>query len=152
MWAFDAEESDLADTTGGNPFDDGHTQVFQPRLVAERIRVQSGWFTVHKPLESTRQFVALNLNERYQPRLLKIQVPASTFVDMRYALDQCGVNHATLFPDVDHVAQLLQWQYTELEDERSRPELKKRGWRPTSGIVGDIAVRPAARKSRRPTT
>jgi len=54
----------------------------------------------------------------YQPRLVKLVVPPSTFADIRFWLDQYGINQSTVFPGLDGLSRHIEWLHTILEDEK----------------------------------
>jgi len=105
-------------TTTASPFDSGGTRVYEPRHVTPRIRAQAGLFTVHKPRSKSQSFIALEKNRRQSPKLKKIEVPASAFKNLRFDLDRCGVNEASLFPDLDGLASTVGWRHQFLHDEQ----------------------------------
>lgn len=65
----------------------------------------------------TGQFVPLNQQKRYRDRLIKFTIAASKFAELRRDLDRCGVNHASIFADIDGVAHHIAWTHTWFEDE-----------------------------------
>jgi FRG domain len=93
-----------------SPFHNKRTRIYRPRAVARRIVVQGGLFTVHQ-LRSTGDFLELEENNRYSDRLVKFIIPASRYVHLRNELDGCGVNRASLFPDLDGLCAHLAWRY-----------------------------------------
>jgi hypothetical protein len=123
VWVFDAQPSDFADTRSGDPFAGARTQVFRPNQVTARIRVQAGWFTVHKFITSKKRFIAFDRNNLYVDRLRKVLIPAAKFVEMRLQLNRCGINRSTLFPDIDNISGHVQWQYSYLDDEVNRSRI-----------------------------
>jgi hypothetical protein len=88
-------------------------------VIARRIAAQAGVFTVHKLIAGTR-FVPLERNRRFSAKLVKIRVPANAFPALRRELHSCGINYASMFPDLDGACRHLMWRYTWFEDERKR--------------------------------
>lgn len=117
IWLFTTHDSDYADTEKDDPFGGKRTLFFQPNQVTSRIRVQSGFFSVHKYLEDEKRFVPFNRNTRYKPRLGRICVSGKHFADIRAQLDRLGVNQASLFPDLDGLCGYLQWLHSFEPDE-----------------------------------
>jgi hypothetical protein len=104
---------------GANPFDSPHTYVFRPRQSTKRIVAQSGFFTVHKFIEKEKRFLALENQKRYARRLLRIPIDkASARGPLAVELDRCGVNAATLFPDLDGLTSYMSWEYTRVDKYR----------------------------------
>ncbi len=99
--------------------------ILEPRHVASRITVQSGVFTVHgQQYDNRNDIERRKLISNYQElkpdpdvNLTKMLVPISAFSTLRAELNRCGVNRATLFPDLDGVAKHIQWQNSHLSDE-----------------------------------
>ncbi len=121
VWVFNPSNKDFVNTAStASPFEGKRTRVFQPNHVTKRIVSQSGWFTVHKLMEKSKRFIALERNLSYKKVLTKIIIPASSFSDMRYQLDRFGINSASLFPDLDGLCNNIQWLHSELEDEDTR--------------------------------
>ncbi len=48
---------------------------------------------------------------------MKIEVQADSFSLMRKMLQVMGVNHASIFPDIDGLCAHLQWRYSYLDDD-----------------------------------
>jgi hypothetical protein len=78
----------------------GHEVVaLRPPHLTSRITVQRGLFTVHQ-----------NPDQPWSPPdLVKWIIPASACFLIKLSLNRIGINHASLFPDVDGVAAHLNW-------------------------------------------
>jgi FRG domain len=117
-WMFEPQARDFV---VGPPFEDPYsvdrTRVFRPRHIARRIVAQSGWFTVHKFVSDKNGFVALEKNPAYSKRLAKVIVPSKCFSNLRVELDRCGVNSASMFPDLDGLSQHIEWRQSLFSDE-----------------------------------
>ena len=105
------------------PFEGTRTKVFQPNLITQRIFAQCGWFTVHKP-GGRGQFIPLEEQRPHRRKLAKLSVPPHLFADFRGRLDRFGVNHATMFPDLDGVGRNILWAHSFLEDEEPEQKLR----------------------------
>lgn len=116
VWAFDVREEDLTNS-GDDPLDTAKTQVFRPRHHDPRIIAQSGWFSVHKHNASNDRFSSLDSLASMNRRMRKFVIPAATFFDIRRDLARCGINKATLFPDLQGLCSHLLWHYSPLTDE-----------------------------------
>lgn len=98
---------------GTKPFDLNQTGVFRPNHVTKRITVQTGWFSVHNCIKG--KFISLNDQKNFSKRLAKYKIPNDPLLikDILIRLDRLGINHFTLFPDVDGLSKYLEWRYTE---------------------------------------
>ena len=118
VWAFDPSDEDyVKEPPIGTPFSGSRTRVFRPKHIARRIAAQSGWFTVHKYIEKRKGFVPLEQQGQYKNELTKIIVPPEHFSDIRYQLDRCGFNAASMLTDLGGLGRHIEWQNSLLEDE-----------------------------------
>ena len=130
VWVFPVPSEDIvtAEMIAGRsaaPFDGPQrTQVFQPNLITQRIFAQCGWFTVHKPRGRDGEFVPLERQRTYGRRLVKLLIPPRLFADLRARLDRLGVNHATMFPDLDGVGRHILWLHSFMDDEETSGKLR----------------------------
>jgi len=85
------------------PLEDGHSGVglFYPPHITRRIPSQNGVFTFHP--EPTAEFVS--------DSLVKVAISWGGSFRIREKLDHYGINRAQLFPDLDGLAEHLQWRY-----------------------------------------
>lgn len=88
----------------GSPFTLEQTCVFEPRVVTGRIRAQQGVFSIHTLEMGERGLIPFEAAEDSLDSLEKIEIPAPVFHAMRWSLNLCGVNAASLFPDLDGLA------------------------------------------------
>ena len=109
VWVLHVFDQDIVIGEGSSsPFSGERTQVFQPPHIAKTIVAQEGWFTVHKFLpEKEKEFIPLEKNKIYRQRVKKIKVPFGRFATLREQLDRCGVNAASLFPDLNGLCRYL---------------------------------------------
>jgi hypothetical protein len=91
--------------------------VFDPPHVTLRIRAQSGVFVNLPPLLPNGGFRALEASMMPGSSLTKLQIQPSDFWSLRYDLDRCGVNAASLYSDLDGLAAHLTWRISVLPDE-----------------------------------
>lgn len=99
-----------------NPLAITSVSIWEPRHVTRRISAQVGAFTVH-PLSAQFDFRAVDEEECLKQHLQKILIPATRMNVIRFHLDRCGINSASLYPDVDGLARHIEWSYSYLEDE-----------------------------------
>ncbi len=121
VWIFNPPENDIINSNSKeSPYLGRRTQVFKPNHIAKRIISQGGWFTVHKFIPDKNAFIPLNKNRIYIRYLKKIIIPSECFSEIRYNLDRCNVNAASLFPDIDGLLRHIQWQNSLLKDEQEQ--------------------------------
>lgn len=118
VWAYETEESEFL-TAEHDPFNLPKTMIFRPKHHDSRIIAQAGWFSVHKYLTDKERFSTLNRIESQRPSLRKFKVPHTYFPSIRDDLARCGINRATLFPDLSGLCSYLTWQFACLSDEHS---------------------------------
>lgn len=93
------------------PLDNHKTRIYRPRAVTRRIVAQGGLFTVHMFQVKKSKFIPLDDNNAYKDRLVKFSIEARLCEKIKAELDGCGVNRASLFPDLDGLCGHLAWQY-----------------------------------------
>jgi len=117
VWIFFPDEKDLYDPTKDRvgPEDDEKlfhlptTMVISPRHFAERIRAQSGWFTLHANGEEEQTFPALDIDGTKKPNLRRIPIEFGAFREILRDLKQNGVNAASIYPDLPYLAEYLNY-------------------------------------------
>jgi hypothetical protein len=109
VWMLHVLDEDIVTGHGsGSPFGGERTQIFQPHHIAKTIVAQDGWFTVHKYLaEKDKVFIPLEKNKIYKDRMKMLTVPYGKFATLKEELDRCGVNAASLFPDLRGLCRYL---------------------------------------------
>ena len=63
-------------------------------------------------MRASGKVAALQETSEHHLKLTKILVPKHAFRDIRYQLDRCGVNAAVVYPDLDGLAQHIEWLYS----------------------------------------
>ena len=71
--------------------------AIEPTHVARRISSQHSCFTIH----GTDELALEKLHNRQNSCLVKIVIPGSKINDIKKDLRICGINEATIFPDLD---------------------------------------------------
>lgn len=100
------DENDLTDS----PFSITRVMRYRPHHVTRRIAAQRGLFTIHpRPTEP------LQSNLKHGLRVDRVIVDAAFKGRLRWNLDQFGINTASLFPDLDGLAQQLSWRFYEAD-------------------------------------
>lgn len=141
VWIFMPEGNDfIKSSTDISPFECNRTKVYQPNHITQRIVAQSGWFTVHKYFKDEKVFIPLDNNKLYKKKRIKLTIPTRLFSELRYRLNQCGINSATMFPDLDGLCQHIEWTTSPLLDEN--PSLD----RETRKLTAEISKPPILRR------
>jgi hypothetical protein len=99
-----------------NAFGHPRAYLLRPPHIAKRITAQAGWFTTH-PIIIGNSFQPLDKDHPLGSNLSKVLIPAECVSDMRWALDRCGVNEATLFGDLVALCQHLDWAHARFPGE-----------------------------------
>lgn len=103
-----------------SPFDNNSTRIYRPTAITTRISVQGGLFTVHQfgqinhSKSVNKYFITLNNDTEYSKRLIKIVIKSDNCKNIKKQLHECGVNSASLFPDLGGLCNHLAWRYFEL--------------------------------------
>ncbi len=99
--------------------------VFYPPHVSPRIRAQSSALISMPLILRDNQFAPLEamLIPGFTAR--KLVIAPSDFCELRYDLDRCGVNAASMYPDLDGLARHLAWLYAALPDELPTTDIKR---------------------------
>lgn len=116
IWAFETSESDIVKPEM-SPFELSRTQIFRPRHHDARIVAQSGWFTIHKYMDKSGHYSALERIPAHRSELRKFVIPKRYFAPLRDDLSRCGVQRAALFPDLAGLCDQLRWHFSPLADE-----------------------------------
>jgi hypothetical protein len=111
VYALEADSLQVEDVYKKKLFEQTHTRVFQPKLNNVRIIAQHGWFTLHMYAKSTKSFVALEKNSTIKKHLIEYKVPSTNRSSILDSLDRNGVNHRTLFPDLEGLCKHLNWKH-----------------------------------------
>ena len=101
-----------------SPYSPKKTSFYVPNTVSSRIRVQNGYFSVHNK-SSKDTWVPMQKNASIKSRLRKVEVKSKSFSELRYALDRCGINRSSMFPDLDGLCDYLTWAHSVSADEES---------------------------------
>lgn len=119
VWYFSASKEDIIteeDLNGpsNSAFSIKSTKVYRPAIVTDRLSSQHGWFTVHKLYDSKKgpSFIPLYLQSKYKHKLIKFLIDPGLFTELRKNLNQLGINRSTLFPDIQGLAQHLDWLHS----------------------------------------
>ena len=121
IWMFPVMGENIVDASDKlSPFECDSTKVFQPNHITKRIVVQDGWFTVHKYIEPARKFLRFEKLKRYRKSLTRIMIPYESFDKIRDQLNQCGINSASIFPDLGGLCSHIVWDNSSKKGEREK--------------------------------
>ena len=111
VWMFCPDVADVIDANDSAPTNTSAIRYWKPRHISPRIRAQGSVFTVHPFDEKSGNFQPLQSATEHYSKLMKILVPRSAFVGIRFQLDRCGINSAVVYPDIDGLARHIEWLY-----------------------------------------
>ena len=125
VWCFSPREDDIISSLSMSPFSVTKIMVYLPNHVAKRITAQNGCFTIHPyiPINSTYSegerdnFLTLH-SKNCMPKysLLKISIKKIFFEKIRDALNNCGINNSSIFPDMNGLCRQIECQYLALSN------------------------------------
>lgn len=98
------------------PFELEATKIISPNWVAKRIANQSGLFTIHKPEISKSNvnyldFKTLDTDSSFTTYPNKFVIPKDKRSEIVKELNVYGINHSTIYSDLDGLCSNLNWQY-----------------------------------------
>jgi hypothetical protein len=105
IWMLRFTESEFVPSRNMASFDpfafEGEYVLASPPHFTPRITAQFGFFSVHR--RPDRPFIL--------PSVSRMVVPGSERLTFMRRLDSLGINHATIFPDLDGIGRQLRWFY-----------------------------------------
>ena len=104
------------DTENQSPFNIRITKIFRSNVTSRRISAQAGLFTIHY-IKNDETIIDFQIHSRFRNKLSKLIIPCDKFSSIRKELNLLGVNHSTLFPDIDGLAKHLEWRFAKYSDE-----------------------------------
>ncbi|MEQ1930868.1 MAG: FRG domain-containing protein [Parvularculaceae bacterium] len=137
------DDDDMVSDRTKSPFEAKKTLFFAPNVVTTRIRSQGAFFSAHR-ISSRGEWIPLEKNRQFRDRIDRVHVPAEAFSDIRSSLSQCGVNRATLFPDLDGLCSFLTWNNFLFSDEGEPARQPRR--RNPAGPSDDTRIKEVAKK------
>lgn len=117
LWILRPNDEDFAADMQKNTLECRRSMIFAPRDITERITAQISWFTVHKCWSNDPRFEPLENSTELGSKLSKVLIPAERFAHLRFHLDRYGVNHASVFPNLDGLCAHIKWKRCYLSDE-----------------------------------
>lgn len=82
---------------------------FIPRAISARILNQKAVFTVHLPPHESLP-IAESPALRGEPNLVRLVIQAEQKAELLQMLDDYGINHVTLFPDLEGLSHHVNWE------------------------------------------
>lgn len=117
LWIFRPSDEDFATDNDKDTLECKRHMVYAPKHITGRITAQVAFFTVHKAWSEDPNFEPLELSSEFGPKLTKVIIPAERFAHFRFHLDHLGVNHVTVFPDLDGLCAHIRWKRCFMPDE-----------------------------------
>ena len=112
LYIYKASEHVLLDpTVDCDPFSFAVTKIFQPPHNNARVVAQCGWFSVH-PYYAQLEFKGLDEDVIHFLWVYHLAIPAGEKAAILAKLDVLGINHRSLFPDLDGLCRHITWEYT----------------------------------------
>lgn len=110
-----------------------------PTHIARRISTQRSCFTVH----GTNEKGLDDLAKRKKPYLVKIVIPAFKVRAICQELEQCGIDEATIFPDLDGLSRTIsvKWKDDQLPSPHHGAYTRLRPSRIDRDGIGVFAIR-----------
>ena len=106
-----SEETVLNSEADLDPFSFSVTKIFQPPHNSARVAAQCGWFSVH-PYYAQSGFQGLDEDMIHFLWVYHLEIPAAEKPVILEKLDVLGVNHRSLFPDLDGLCRHITWEHT----------------------------------------
>lgn len=102
VWLFSPADKEDAVRRGwdDHPFELSKTMYVRPTHLDKRLIAQKAYFTLHGYDENKEGFMPLEDDESLEGALTKISLDAKAVYSARLSLERCGINSATLFPDL----------------------------------------------------
>ena len=98
VWIFCPDDECHYILSYGSAFPEEGVYIHRPNHLTPQIFAQQGLFTLHGYDEGKEGFIAMEKHTPYCDRLTKLIIPASSFSELRFQLDRCGINNASMFP------------------------------------------------------
>jgi hypothetical protein len=117
LWILKPSEDDFPKKADLKSIQCKRHMVFAPKHVSERITSQVAWFTIHKAWSKQSIFEPMESSKEFESKLTKVIIPNSRFAHLRFHLDRYGINHASVFPDLDGLCAHIKWKRCYMPDE-----------------------------------
>jgi hypothetical protein len=83
-------------------------RIYFPYHTSSRMSAQQGCFTIHLLGEGMGENKLLR--SEYPPRIWKFVIPGPNKTQIRYDLNKIGINHFSVFSDLDGLGKQLSWE------------------------------------------
>ena len=117
VWIFQPDDKCPYILARGSAFRKEGVYIHRPNHVTPQIVAQQGLFTLHGYDEDKDGFIPMEGHKPYSDRLTKLTIAGTSFWDLRYQLDRCGINEATMFPGIGGLCKHIEWYHSLLQDE-----------------------------------
>lgn len=119
VWIYHVSQEDIWALPHFSPYRKGDISILKPNHITPQISAQQALFTLHG-YDDKEGFIAMEKHSPYCDRLTKLIIPTSFFSELRFQLDRCGINNATMFPGIGGLCKHIEWFHTLLDDEADK--------------------------------
>lgn len=123
VWGLVVDKLNLADFRKDNLFHGRFVKVFEPPKKDPRIIAQSAWFSIQNMdlfgnqggdgIPVFNKYNTMNQMEEFEYELIKMVFSNSSRTEILNELDNKGINHSTVFPDLTGDCKKIKWKYLE---------------------------------------
>ncbi|MEO1080156.1 MAG: FRG domain-containing protein [Pseudomonadota bacterium] len=99
---------------------------YAPRHIDPRVQHQRSAFTVHLPAHKKIEAVQHPALDKSHPILVKLEVPSTFKTEIMANLDNYGVSHSSIFPDLGGLSSHVNWETERIS--KSKESAKAFGW------------------------
>ncbi len=117
VWIYHVSDEDTWALPHREPYPEEGIFIYRPNHVTSQITAQQALFTLHGYDEDSEGFIAMEKHTPYCDRLTKLIIPGPSFSELRFQLDRCGINNASMFPGIGGLCRHIEWFHTLLDDE-----------------------------------
>ena len=117
VWIYHVSNEDTWALPHFEPYSEEGIFIHRPNHVTFQITAQQALFTLHGYDEDSGGFIAMEKHTPYCDRLTKLIIPGPSFSELRFQLDRCGINNASMFPGIGGLCRHIEWFHTLLDDE-----------------------------------
>lgn len=89
-----------------SPFEQSHICIHQPLFESKRVIAQNGWVTIHNYEQYAvgGEFIPLEHCDNETFQISEFIFPAQIKLDIIASLNRCGINHSSIYPDLDGIS------------------------------------------------
>ncbi|MEQ8582508.1 MAG: hypothetical protein RIC30_07440 [Marinoscillum sp.] len=123
VWRLVVDEMNLVDFNRDKLFHGRFVKVFEPPKKDPRIIAQKAWFSIQNMrlfgnrggdgLPKFNEYNTMNQMEEFEYHLIKMVFPNSSRTEILNELDNKGINHSSVFPDLTGDCRKIKWKNLE---------------------------------------